>query len=244
MTETILDCYVKPGWDIDIRPSGHARQWMDQTTERFAYRCLPLAIANSHGWEIGSPATFEAVWTGDNHPDGVQITILESGTAVPVGLFGYGVLTFHTYGLFRTSPGWNLWVSGPPNAPKDAIAPLSGVIETDWSPFSFTMNWKFTRPHTPVRFERGEPICFLFPVQRQLLQGIEPTIQPIASNPELGEQYDLWSQSRDAFQAQQKTAPSTGSGAWQKHYMHGTDMRGTAAEGHLSKLRLKEFRRG
>ena len=28
------------------------RQWMDETRHRHAYRCLPLTIANSMGWEI------------------------------------------------------------------------------------------------------------------------------------------------------------------------------------------------
>jgi Family of unknown function (DUF6065) len=28
------------------------RAWMDATDQRFAYRCLPLNIANAHGWEI------------------------------------------------------------------------------------------------------------------------------------------------------------------------------------------------
>ena len=55
-------------------------------------------------------------------------------------------------------------VQGPINRPKDGIAALSGIIETDWSPYSFTMNWMFTRPGTPVRFEKGEPYCHIFPV--------------------------------------------------------------------------------
>ena len=28
------------------------RAWMDSTDRRFAYRCLPLSIANSMGWEV------------------------------------------------------------------------------------------------------------------------------------------------------------------------------------------------
>ena len=36
-------------------------------------------------------------------------------------------------------------VTGPFNQPKDAIQPLTAIVETDWAPFTFTMNWKFTR---------------------------------------------------------------------------------------------------
>ncbi|MGK6315772.1 DUF6065 family protein [Neorhizobium sp. DT-125] len=33
--------------------------------------------------------------------------------------------------LFRTEPGYDLYVTGPINRPKEAIAPLIGVVETD-----------------------------------------------------------------------------------------------------------------
>ena len=42
-----------------IRAALPSREWMDQTTERFAYRCLPLTIANTHGWEILCPSSIE-----------------------------------------------------------------------------------------------------------------------------------------------------------------------------------------
>ena len=33
------------------------------------------------------------------------------------------------------------------------LQPLAGVVETDWLPFPFTMNWLFTQPGR-VRFEK------------------------------------------------------------------------------------------
>src|SRR5215469_5139020 len=143
---------------------------MDRSPESFAYRCLPLNIANAHGWELLSPCGFEAEWNGGPAVQDVVVRP-DPGTALrdaPTALFGQGVITFHVDGLFRTPEGFNLWVGGPPNAMKDGLSPLGGVIETDWSPFSFTMNWRFTRPRHVVRFEENEPFCFLFPVQRGL----------------------------------------------------------------------------
>lgn len=140
-----LTCYVEQGWDIKIRPAPPTRDWMDATPSSYAYRCLPLNIANASGWEILNPVAFEAVWSGAPHQQALTITCPE-GPLKPVSLFGAGVLTFHVFGVFRTSPGWNLWVSSSPNQFKDGISALTGLIETDWSPYTFTMNWKFTRP--------------------------------------------------------------------------------------------------
>src|SRR3989442_536780 len=38
-----------------LRPASPRRRWMEETTDRFAYRCLPLSIANQHGWEPFCP---------------------------------------------------------------------------------------------------------------------------------------------------------------------------------------------
>ena len=58
--ETELICYVRQGWAPRIAPASARRDWMTSTPESFAYRCLPLAIANAHGWEVLSPCGFSA----------------------------------------------------------------------------------------------------------------------------------------------------------------------------------------
>jgi hypothetical protein len=52
------------------------------------------------------------------------------------------VLSFHPGYLFRTDPEWAVWCRGAPNSHKDGIVALDGLIETDWLPFFFTMNWR------------------------------------------------------------------------------------------------------
>ena len=73
--------------------------------------------------------------------------------------------------LFRTEPGYDLMVQGPDQPAQGWIAPLTGIIETDWAPYTFTMNWMFTRPGQVVRFEAGEPFCHFFPVQARRDRG-------------------------------------------------------------------------
>ena len=243
-----LICYLHPAWRPLLRPASANRAWMDATPEAFAYRCLPLNIANAHGWELLSPCGFEASWTGGTAAEDVVIR-LDPGADpahAPVALFGQGVLTFHVEAIFRTPESWNLWVSGPPNQGKDGIAPLTGVIETDWSPYTFTMNWRFTRPGQTVRFEQGEPFCFLFPVQRGALETFAPRTRPLSDDPELEERFMAWSRSRDAFHQKMKTAGDVApADKWQKHYYRGEDSAGARISSrHQTKLRLKPFDAG
>lgn len=240
-----LDCYLFDGWKPRIQPAQRRRAWMDATPESFAYRCLPLAIANAHGWEVGNGVGFRARWTGGSGVEDVEIELDAPCEPIdePVSLFGQGVITFHVAGLFRTSPGWNLWVGGPPNHIKDGVAPLSGIIETDWSPYSFTMNWRFTRPDHWVRFEADEPICFFLPIERGVVDTMEPRFLPIADAPELEKQFRTWSASRDAFQAKVKAdPPASPSDKWQKLYYRGVDANGRpGVADHQSKLRATAF---
>jgi hypothetical protein len=59
-----LIAYPTSGTAPDIRPSPATRDWMDALPEGFGYRCLPLNIANMHGWEIACPRGFRARWDG------------------------------------------------------------------------------------------------------------------------------------------------------------------------------------
>lgn len=240
-----LICYVDEGWLPLIRPAPATRPWMDATPESFAYRCLPLNIANAHGWEVLSPCGFEATWNGAMTTNGISITP-DWGSdphRVPVSIFGQGVLSFHFEGLVRTPPGWNLWVGGSPNRIKDGIQPLNGIIETDWSPFSFTMNWRFTRHMQRVRFEKNEPFCFFFPVQRRSVEAFEPRFVPLADDPQTYARYHEWKKGRDVFHDNLKNlATAAPADRWQKHYYRGVDASGAAlTDDHQAKLRLKPF---
>ena len=238
-----LVCYLHPGWEMDIRPAEATRDWMDRTNESFAYRCLPLNIANAHGWEMLCKEDFTATWRGGTDIKDVIIKGRPGARAddLPVSIFGQAVLTFHVYGIFRTPPGWNLFVSGSPNAPKEGLMPLSGVIETDWSPYSFTMNWRFLRRNHPISFRKGEPFCFIFPVQRNALESFKPRFAEMTD--ELRDQFKAWSASRDAFRLEmERNPPATPAEKWQKRYYRGIDMSDRqVVPDHKAKLRAAPF---
>ncbi len=231
-------CYLHAGWEPLIRPAEATRKWMDEMAEAFAYRCLSLDIANAHGWKVLAPCDVDAYWTGRPR---VEDVVLRCGGDGAVSLFGHGVLTFHIQALFRTPPGWDLWISGSPNQFKSGIAPLTGVVEADWSPYTFTMNWKFTRRNHRVSFAKHEPICFLFPIQRGALERMTPKLVTLAADSDLVEAFYAWSRSRTAFQQEMADSrPRAPSEKWQKRYYRGVTMRSDdPVPGHQTKIRLK-----
>lgn len=227
-----------------IRPASPRRAWMDATLNKFAYRCLPLTMGSQYGWELLCPSTFEAYWHGGDATRAITIVRLGSGSGpLPESHFGGGVLTFHPCHLFRTEAPYQLFVSGPANVRKDGIAPMTAVVETDWLPFTFSMNWIFTRPGVTVRFEEGEPFCQFFPIHGDLLEQVEPEIRSIESDLELMTLYRGWNDSRDAFNTELKVPGSEADKKkWQQFYHHGTLHTGEpAATRHRTRLNLRPF---
>ncbi len=236
-----LTCYAIAEEAPTLRPAPPTRTWMDESREGYAYRCLPLSIANGHGWEILNPSSFEATWRGSRDNNGIEIVSLDGAKPLATSHFGHGVLTFHIHALFRTAPGTNLWVSGPSNHPKHGIQALQGVIETDWTFATFTMNWLFTAPGT-VRFERDEPFCFFFPVGRGALNAIEPELRSVADDRAIYDGYSEWRSERARFL---RHLPIEGTEAheagWEKTYFQGIRPDKTKVADHQTKLRLKPF---
>jgi hypothetical protein len=217
---------------------------MDETTNRFAYRCLPLTIGSQYGWELLCPCAFEALWTGGASPGAVTVVSLgASGGLIPASHFGEGVLTFDPGYLFRTEAPYQMVVTGPINSRKDGIVPLTGIVETDWLPYSFTMNWTFTRVGVPVRFEEGEPFCQIFPIHGDLIEQVEPEVCDLSVEPELDRAHTEWHESRSAFNADLATpdSPARKQG-WQRFYNRGTLHTGERVEAkHRTRLNVKPF---
>ena len=152
----------------------------------------------------------------------------------------------HPQYLFRTPPGWGMLAQGSPNHVKDGIQPLTGLIETDWLPFPFTMNWIFTRPGK-VRFEKGEPFCFILPIEHKKVEAFQPVIRSLESNPGMRGQFDAWNRARTDFNSRLASGdPDAAKEAWQRFYFKGEvpEDLGSAPATHANKRRLKTPRVG
>lgn len=237
-----LECYKIYNVAPEIVPGRSDREWMDAFPDRQPYRCLPLSMANSTGWEILCPMDLKIVWDGGMGKHAISLFTTGDHRAIASfadSHFQRGIVTFHTGHLFRTPPGWGLMAMGAPNFFKDGIAPLNGLVETDWLPFPFTMNWQMTRPGEVV-FRKGEPFCFIVPIEHQKLEDIQPTRMMLSSNPELEKDYHAWSTSRGEFNARLNAGDEDAVKAgWQRHYMRGEKVSGGSVDSHQTKRRLK-----
>jgi hypothetical protein len=235
------------GWDWCW--AGWQRDWMDATPQRYAYRCLPLAIMNQTGWWIRNPVGFTATWRGRPEPGSIDFRFEASQELWAQWInsqFGAGIITWNTPFLFRTRPhGSRLFVCGPVNSFKANVQPMSALIESDWISMSFTMNWKVIVPNQPVRFELAEPLFQAIPLASNICADLEEasvSYQKLSDNPELHRAYLEWDRQRRLFH-EGKTSGDVNPDDWQKDYFHGRDAIGReAAPDHMTKLKAPTVR--
>jgi len=107
------------------------------------------------------------------------------------------------------------------------------------------MNWIFTRPGR-VRFEKGEPFCFITLMEHRALEQVQPIQRSLDRDPELKHQFDAWNRERGNFNRRLKAGdPDTVREAWQRFYFKGElpdDAPGEAPAEHVNKRRLKPVR--
>ena len=226
-----------------IRRASRERAWMDRSPNKYAYRCLPLVIASQMGWELLSPVDFAATWTGEDAQDALTVRFFGRGTGTITSHFGMGVLSFNLGWMFRTPPGIGMLCVGPANDPKPKIGPLEGFIETDWSDYTFLMNWRFSEAGE-VFFRKGEPICRIVPYPQYFLDQFDGELLMKSDMPQQsGEEYGAWDKARGEFltglKNKDEAAVKLG---WMRHYMRGVKfLSGEKVKTHQTKFGHRDF---
>jgi len=192
---------ISDDYQPQIFQSSSRRDWMDASTNKHPYKCIPIVRANSHGWELRLEQDITVVWNGEESPDGLQIIDGEyhhhNHPPLAASLVGHGVLTFYCWYLVKTPKPYNLYVSGAPNQFVKGAAPVTGVVETWWSPYTFTMNWKIRYKNRPVTFKKGTPFVYFFPVDSAALEEFTPVVKKVEEHEHYAE-YKEWSDDRSA----------------------------------------------
>lgn len=129
------------------------------------YRCLPLGIANTYGFEVVLDTDLTLLWTGDESPASLHFSTTTPSRYLIANNFGHGILSLAPPFLVRTPPLVNTMVLAPVNHPLPHLQVMNAVVETDNLFFSFTLNYK-PLENTTVTIQKNTPIATLLPMPR------------------------------------------------------------------------------
>src|SRR5260370_1968310 len=119
-----LLCFALNSDPQKIARARASRQWMDDFPDRHAYRCLPLSIANAHGWDILCPVALAIDWNGGPRTEDLTVRALQTmpdGRSVSAfcrSHFSSGIGTFHTHYIVLTDDERDLPATRPFNSPN------------------------------------------------------------------------------------------------------------------------------
>ena len=235
MKNSIRLNYIYDTTSFVVEPLNGRRDWMDNTNDKYAYKCLPLTVANQYGWGVYGPTGFTAEWDGGEDLDSIKIEYDQEDNFV-ASHFGHGILTISVDFLVTTNKSVSIFIQGPPNFFKDGISPLNGIVETDWLPFTFTFNYRFTRPGK-VRFEKEEPLFSFFPIQRGYVESFSTSYGSIEENNKLNKDYETYRKSREDYL-------TNNDGSFQKFYINTSiPNKDFDIEDHSTKIKIKNFKK-
>jgi hypothetical protein len=188
----------------DIVPSKVKKTLLDQEDNN-SYKCKPLNVANTYGWDVLCPFTFTAHWNGGNRQQDITIECYDESICVDcspmVSHFGFGTLTFNMDFIIRTNENISLYVRSPINTYIEGVQPLDAIVETDWLPYTFTYNFKFPKPGK-ASFVKGEPLYTFFPIERGFIESFDLKSSNINMYPELQDEFEHYNDTRSLSNSQ------------------------------------------
>lgn len=154
----------------NIEPLSAKRDWMDETEEKHAYRCFPLALTNQLGWAISFPEDITFMWDGiiSTFPDNVKI--LQGEKYCTTGR-GNATISFNTGLTFRTDKNYSLLSYPAPNYFLDGATPFTTLMSTSFFEGPLPVSWRITKPYTPITIKAGEPVIAVVPISLTDLHG-------------------------------------------------------------------------
>jgi hypothetical protein len=206
-----------------VVPLTAKRSWMNKTKEKFAYKCLPLTVANQYGYAVLSPADFTIDWWGGSDERDVNFQVTSDNPEIENHLHGYfggGTVTLHVDFIIKTPEGFSTYIRGVPNETKQGIKSLDAIVETDWLTFTFTYNFLLTEPGT-YSFKEGEPLFVFFPIERNTVENFKIKEVPLESNKELLHDFLEYQEKRT-----ESNKPQSGKGKFQLFYRDGVKASG------------------
>jgi hypothetical protein len=147
---------------FEISQMSVKRNWMDETSERHAYRCFPVTQANVVGWSLSCTEDIGFTWDGTNDqtPDHIKITS-------PSGAYagrGQSSISLNTGLVFRTANDVSLWTINPVNYFDNDFETMSNLISTSFYDSPLPLAIKARNANVETRIVAGTPVATIIPI--------------------------------------------------------------------------------
>jgi hypothetical protein len=203
---------------------------MEETSQRHAYRCFPVTLANTIGWYLSAPEDISFVWDGNIDQSGQSVKILAGEKYCYTGR-GQATLSFYTGLIFKSEQEISLLTFNPPNYFNPDFTVVSSLISTSFYRHDLPLAIRALQPNKQVTIKAGDPIAAILPVSLTRLKEEAIVLKDFIPEPDYYQKVKSYG---DASQEINKT------GEWTDFYRNAVDEKGNSMGQHEVKaLRLK-----
>lgn len=151
-----------PGCNFVITPMSIKRDWMDNTSEKHAYRCFPVTQANVIGWSLSCLEDIEFIWDGINDQTDKHVEIFS-----PLGSYagrGQSSISLNTSLIFKTDSNVSILTINPVNYFNDDFETMSNLISTSFYDNPLPLAIKVKKSNEKVIIKAGTPLATIIPI--------------------------------------------------------------------------------
>lgn len=148
------------------------RWWMDDTDNKHAYQCFPLALTNRMGWAVSFPEDISFIWNGisDTSPDHIKIL---SGEKYVTLQRANATISFNIGIKFTTDKNLSLLCMPPSNYFVNGATCFTTLISTSFFDGPFPVVYRITQPNKVITIKANQPICTIMPISLTDMQDSE-----------------------------------------------------------------------
>jgi hypothetical protein len=148
---------------FNITPVSIKRDWMDNTSEKHAYRCFPVTQSNLVGWNISCKTDIEFIWDGINDQTSSHIEILKA----PFGSYtgrGQSSISLSTGLIFRTDQDISMLTINPVNYFGNDFETMSNLISTSFYDNPLPLAIKAKTANKKIIIKSNTPLATIIPI--------------------------------------------------------------------------------
>jgi hypothetical protein len=148
---------------FSLAPMSIKRDWMDETSEKHAYRCFPVTQSNVIGWNIFCTTDIEFIWDGINDQSQDHIEILQA----PPGAYGgrgQSSISLHTGLVFRTDENVSIFTINPVNYFSNEFETMSNLMSTSFYDNPLPLAIKAKSANKNIIIQSGTPLATIIPI--------------------------------------------------------------------------------
>lgn len=156
-----IKAYMDEG-SANIEPLSVKRDFFDNSTNKTAYKCLPITSASMIGWAISFPKDISFIWDGEfeNFPEHVKIL---SGEEYAVASTNKTIVLNPRFSL-KTDENITTLINPVPNQFSDEWATISFAVSTSFFENIINLGIYTLKSNKIITIKAGTPVAIILPI--------------------------------------------------------------------------------